>query len=216
RHGSAPASTGRPACRSSPPSAASACRPTSSTAPGPTTSATSPRASCSTGSPGARARARARRSPSSRRRRPPTRRCSRARGPTGPTGPRVPAPPDAESVRAGTARHVLDPLGARVTRRQLGGADELRARLVGRTFAAAVRRGKFLWLPLAEDGGPTDEALLVHLGMSGQMLLPTSAPEPHPHLRVRITLADGGLVDFHDQRTFGHLAFTDLVQPPDG
>ncbi|GAB2968889.1 bifunctional DNA-formamidopyrimidine glycosylase/DNA-(apurinic or apyrimidinic site) lyase [Actinotalea caeni] len=138
----------------------------------------------------------------------------------------MPELPEVETVRAGLARHVLDrpiadvdvlgPLGARVTRRQLGGADELRARLVGRTFAAAVRRGKFLWLPLAEDGGPTDEALLVHLGMSGQMLLPTGAPEPHPHLRVRITLADGGLVDFHDQRTFGHLVVTDLVPTPDG
>ena len=63
---------------------------------------------------------------------------------------------------------------------------------------------------------PTEEAMLVHLGMSGQMLLPERSAPAHPHLRVRLTFADGGLLDFHDQRTFGHLAVTDLVPTPDG
>lgn len=138
----------------------------------------------------------------------------------------MPELPEVETVRAGLERHVLDreivavqvhgSLGARVVRRQLGGADELSARLQGRTLAAAVRRGKFLWLPLAEAGVPTEEAMLVHLGMSGQMLLPAPDGPAHPHLRVRIAFADGGLLDFHDQRTFGHLAVTDLVPTPDG
>lgn len=129
-------------------------------------------------------------------------------------------------MRAGLALHVLDrdiaevavrgPLGARVVRRQVGGADELAARLVGRRFTSAVRRGKFLWLPLREPGGPAEEALFAHLGMSGQFLLPDDPNPEHPHRRVRITFADGGMLDFHDQRTFGHLAVTDLVPTLDG
>ena len=150
-------------------------------------------------------------------------RCSAAL--TVPSGT-VPELPEVETVRAGLARHVLDrpiaavevhgPLGARVIRRQLGGADELAARLVGRSLGAAVRRGKFLWLPLEEDGGSTGEALFAHLGMSGQFLLPEDPGPRHPHLRVRITFADDGVLDFHDQRTFGHLAVTELVPTRDG
>lgn len=138
----------------------------------------------------------------------------------------VPELPEVEIVRAGLARHalhrtiddveVLGTLGGRVIRRQLGGVDELRSRLVGRSFTAAVRRGKFLWLPLAEAGVRTDEALLAHLGMSGQFLLPEAASPRHTHLRVRLTFADGGVLDFHDQRTFGHLAVSDLVPTTDG
>lgn len=138
----------------------------------------------------------------------------------------VPELPEVETVRAGLARHVLDrpiaavevhgPLGARVIRRQMGGADELAARLVGRSFAAAVRRGKYLWLPLRERGGTSEEALFAHLGMSGQFLLPDDPEPQHPHRRVRITFADDSVLDFHDQRTFGHLAVTDLVPTPDG
>jgi len=138
----------------------------------------------------------------------------------------VPELPEVETVRGGLERHVLGreiasvavlgALGARVVRRQLGGADELSARLVGRSFSAAVRRGKFLWLPLAEADEPTDEAMLVHLGMSGQMLLPVPAAPHHPHTRVLIGFADGGALAFQDQRTFGHLAVTELVPTADG
>lgn len=138
----------------------------------------------------------------------------------------MPELPEVETVRAGLARHALDrpitavevhgSLGARVIRRQLGGADELTARLVGRSFTSAVRRGKFLWLPLREHGEPTEEALFAHLGMSGQFLLPDDPGPRHRHLRVRLVFDDSGVLDFHDQRTFGHLAVTDLVPTADG
>ena len=43
--------------------------------------------------------------------------------------------------------------------------------LAGRTLTAAHRRGKYLWLPLAEDDGtPAGQALVAHLGMSDQLL----------------------------------------------
>ncbi|MPV36225.1 bifunctional DNA-formamidopyrimidine glycosylase/DNA-(apurinic or apyrimidinic site) lyase [Georgenia subflava] len=95
----------------------------------------------------------------------------------------MPELPEVETVRAGLARRVLGRTVAevevrhpRATRRQPGGAAELAARLRGRTFTAAVRRGKYLWLTVGEDDDgrsqtPPSEALLAHLGMSGQMLV---------------------------------------------
>ncbi len=111
-------------------------------------------------------------------------------------------------------------------RRQPGGPQELIGRLTGRRLSAVVRRGKYLWLPLAPSptgaGRPAhepDEALLAHLGMSGQLLVRNAdAPPDHPHLRARLWL-DGApdvVLDFVDQRTFGHLGLVDLVPTPDG
>ncbi|MFB9954351.1 bifunctional DNA-formamidopyrimidine glycosylase/DNA-(apurinic or apyrimidinic site) lyase [Cellulomonas denverensis] len=135
----------------------------------------------------------------------------------------MPELPEVETVRDGLERHVV---GRRVTgvevrqpasiRRHLGGAADLTGRLVGREFTAAVRRGKFLWLPL---GAPeSDDALLAHLGMSGQLLVRADPAEggDHRHLRVRLLLDDGGALDFVDQRTFGHLAVVDLEPTADG
>lgn len=85
----------------------------------------------------------------------------------------MPELPEVESVRVGLARHltgravgrveVLDP---RPLRRHAGGPEAFVRELAGRTITAAVRRGKFLWLPL-DDG----RALSAHLGMSGQLLV---------------------------------------------
>ncbi|MCB7137955.1 bifunctional DNA-formamidopyrimidine glycosylase/DNA-(apurinic or apyrimidinic site) lyase [Cellulosimicrobium marinum] len=147
----------------------------------------------------------------------------------------MPELPEVETVRDGLARHVL---GAVVTgvevgrdysvRRHDGGPAAFRDQLVGHRLDAAVRRGKFLWLPLAgagEDPAPPAAALLAHLGMSGQLLV-RSGPalgDRSPHLRVRLHLEPAGLgpagalaLDFVDQRTFGHLSVQDLVPTPDG
>ncbi|MBO0607640.1 bifunctional DNA-formamidopyrimidine glycosylase/DNA-(apurinic or apyrimidinic site) lyase [Myceligenerans salitolerans] len=145
----------------------------------------------------------------------------------------MPELPEVETVRDGLDRFVVGAVVRRVevlrdysVRRHEGGAPDFAGRLTGRRLAAAVRRGKFLWLPLVEEGGgpaaPPDEALLAHLGMSGQLLVRggTSADEwQHPHLRVRLHLegapgdhgAPARYLDFVDQRTFGHLSVQDLV-----
>lgn len=140
----------------------------------------------------------------------------------------MPELPEVETVRDGLARHVLGRTVRRVevfrpysVRRHEAGPVDLAARLRGRTFAAAARRGKFLWLELAEPDGPPAEALVAHLGMSGQLLVrpsrPVSADEAErSHLRVRLELDDDGVLDFVDQRTFGYLALTELVPTPDG
>jgi formamidopyrimidine-DNA glycosylase len=106
-------------------------------------------------------------------------------------------------------------LHARPVRRHLAGADDFVARTSGRLVLAARRRGKYLWLPL--DSG---DAVLGHLGMSGQLLVRPAAAPDERHLRVRLQLepparavgaagaagADDLELRFVDQRMFGGLS----------
>ena len=127
----------------------------------------------------------------------------------------MPELPEVETVRRGleaaaVGRRIRDVTvyGARTVRRQRGGAAEFVSRLTGRTITAACRRGKYLWLSLDDD-----DALVAHLGMSGQFR--THAPDAPdaPHLHARIAFADGPPdLCFHDQRTFGGL-FVDDTGP---
>lgn len=141
----------------------------------------------------------------------------------------MPELPEVETVRDGLARHVVgrtvvatEVLRDYSVRRHLAGPPDLVGRLHGARLGAAVRRGKFLWLPLEHGDDEPDEALLAHLGMSGQLLVraPGTLEDPgelrHPHLRVRLRLDDGGALDFVDQRTFGHLSVQDLAPTADG
>ena len=122
----------------------------------------------------------------------------------------MPELPEVEVVRRGLEAHVLhrtvaavEVLHPRPVRRHLAGPDDFVARLTGRTFSDARRRGKYLWLPL-----DTGDALLGHLGMSGQMLVQSADAADERHLRVRFRFADGGPeLRFVDQRMFGGLSF---------
>ncbi len=127
----------------------------------------------------------------------------------------MPELPEVEVVRAGLEAHVagrsiteVDVLHARAIRRHELGAEDFTGRLSGTKIAAVRRRGKYLWLELS-DG----QAMLAHLGMSGQMLVqPEGAPD-EKHLRVRIRFADEGPeLRFVDQRTFGGLALAELTE----
>jgi formamidopyrimidine-DNA glycosylase len=130
----------------------------------------------------------------------------------------VPELPEVEVVRRGLERWVAGRTIAeaevrhpRAVRRHLEGADSFVAQLTGRTLAAAHRRGKYLWLPLAEtDGTPSGRALVAHLGMSGQLLVEKPEEPDEVHLRARFRFTDGGReLRFVDQRTFGGLAVED-------
>ncbi len=119
----------------------------------------------------------------------------------------MPELPEVETVRRGLEQFVVgrrietvEVLHSRAIRRHEAGPADFIARLTGKTIDGARRRGKYLWLPVGAD------ALLAHLGMSGQLLVgPADAPLS-PHVRVRFTFADNGLdLRFTDQRTFGHL-----------
>lgn len=91
----------------------------------------------------------------------------------------MPELPEVETVRAGLAEHsvgrpvrAVRVLDARSLRRYLPGPTHFEAALTGRALRGAYRRGKYLWLTLSEaDGALADEALVVHLGMSGQLLV---------------------------------------------
>jgi formamidopyrimidine-DNA glycosylase len=120
----------------------------------------------------------------------------------------MPELPEVETVRAGLERHVVgrtvadvQVLHPRVVRRDLAGPVGFAAAMAGRPVKRAERRGKYLWLALDDD-----EALLAHLGMSGQLLVGDQDRPLSPHVRARFTFTDGGPdLRFTDQRTFGHL-----------
>jgi len=125
----------------------------------------------------------------------------------------VPELPEVEVVRAGLERHVVgatiagvEVLHPRPVRRDPRGPDGFAAALAGRRIESARRRGKYLWLPL--DSG---DAILGHLGMSGQILVQPPAAPDERHLRVRFRLdgADEGReMRFVDQRMFGGLSIS--------
>lgn len=124
----------------------------------------------------------------------------------------MPELPEVEVVRRGLEAHVLDRaidvvevLHPRPVRRHLAGPDDFATSLTGRTFVAARRRGKYLWLAL--DDPDHGDAMLVHLGMSGQMLVQPSDAPAERHLRVRFTFGEQEL-RFVDQRMFGGLALS--------
>jgi formamidopyrimidine-DNA glycosylase len=127
----------------------------------------------------------------------------------------VPELPEVEVVRRGVDEHVVgrviakvDVFHPRAIRRHIPGAIDFASRLAGRKVLVSDRRGKYLWLGL--DSG---EALLAHLGMSGQLLVQPIGAKDETHLRVRLRFADNGSeLRFVDQRTFGGLSIEDMAE----
>ncbi|MDO5053130.1 MAG: bifunctional DNA-formamidopyrimidine glycosylase/DNA-(apurinic or apyrimidinic site) lyase [Pseudoclavibacter sp.] len=128
----------------------------------------------------------------------------------------MPELPEVEVVRAGLAQIAsgarvlaVSVFDERAIRRHEGDAQDFAGRLEGARLEPPQRRGKFLWLPVAGR----DEALLAHLGMSGQLLVRAPDAGGERHLRARIAL-DGPAgrydVAFVDQRRFGSLAVDPL------
>ena len=125
----------------------------------------------------------------------------------------MPELPEVEVVRAGLAPLVsgrriaaVTVLHPRPVRSWPGGADDFASALVGRRFTEPRRRGKFLWLPF-DDG----DAMLAHLGMSGQFRLNSAADPLAAHTRVLLDLVgEGGPTQlrFVDQRMFGGLGLS--------
>jgi formamidopyrimidine-DNA glycosylase len=123
----------------------------------------------------------------------------------------VPELPEVETVRRGLATAIagrtiadVEVLHPRPVRRHLPGSDDFQATLTSRTFTEPRRRGKYLWLPFV-DG----DALLAHLGMSGQFRLERSDIPDVPNTRIRFRFADGEPeLRFVDQRMFGGLSLS--------
>ncbi|MFJ6850199.1 bifunctional DNA-formamidopyrimidine glycosylase/DNA-(apurinic or apyrimidinic site) lyase [Streptomyces sp. NPDC091271] len=131
----------------------------------------------------------------------------------------MPELPEVEVVRRGLERWTagrtvedVEVLHPRAVRRHLAGGPDFAARLRGLRFGTAMRRGKYLWVPLDE----VDSSLLGHLGMSGQLLVQPEDAADEKHLRIRVRFDDalGTELRFVDQRTFGGLSLH--ANTPDG
>ena len=101
----------------------------------------------------------------------------------------MPELPEVETVRSGLEKWVLgwkiskvDVLHSRAVRNNT--TYDLKKVLPGRKIVKVDRRGKYMWLLLDND-----QALIIHLGMSGQVLLPSSKEAPHRHLRIRLSIS---------------------------
>lgn len=121
----------------------------------------------------------------------------------------MPELPEVETVRQGLDRWVtgrtitaVEVLHPRAVRRHIAGPGDFAAALRDVTVTGIRRRGKYLWLPLSSG-----DAVVGHLGMSGQMLVQPAGAEDEKHLRIRFVFMDGeSELRFVDQRTFGGLA----------
>jgi formamidopyrimidine-DNA glycosylase len=121
----------------------------------------------------------------------------------------VPELPEVETVRRGLSRHLV---GRRITAVEVGrertvrrtSREEVIAGLTGAVVEAADRRGKYLLLPL-----DTGDTLLVHLRMSGQVLIAAEGAARPAHTHVALHLDDGHELWFVDPRTFGEVVVFD-------
>jgi len=122
----------------------------------------------------------------------------------------MPELPEVEVTRRSFATRIE---GATVTSVQLGkplrwplGLDG--EELVGWRVGAVQRRGKYLWLPLAQPPmAPTQTpvrsgGLLIHLGMSGSLAFRWQPGEPGPHDHFELG-TDRGVLRLTDPRRFG-------------
>lgn len=130
----------------------------------------------------------------------------------------MPELPEVEVVRHGLEPVVtgatvtrVEVLDARSLRRHDGPEEDFVERLTGARFGTPERRGKFLWIPVDGSG----EALVVHLGMSGQVLLRERGATRDRLTRIVLDVEVPGhgpvRVDFVDQRIFGSMALDALV-----
>lgn len=72
------------------------------------------------------------------------------------------------------------------------------SRIEGRAFTTVRRRGKYLLLDIDTAG-----TLLIHLGMSGRVMLCNSGDEVLDHTHLTLSLSDGRELRFVDPRRFG-------------
>ncbi|CAB4953454.1 unannotated protein [freshwater metagenome] len=124
----------------------------------------------------------------------------------------MPELPEVETIRrdldkeiAGKKIKSVEVTGARSTRRH----EDVKTfidPLVGRTVKGVDRRGKYMVVKL---DGP--DVLIIHLGMSGQLLrAPSVRTEMPKHTHVVINFTQGGQLRFIDPRTFGEMFVTTL------
>jgi formamidopyrimidine-DNA glycosylase len=121
----------------------------------------------------------------------------------------MPELPEVETVRRGLARFAV---GRRVTEVEVGRLRTVRRTsaqaivdgLTGATIVAANRRGKYLLLPL-----DTGDEVMIHLRMTGKLLVSAGGLPRPQHTHVVMHLDDGNEMLFVDPRTFGEVVVFD-------
>ncbi|MDT3768127.1 bifunctional DNA-formamidopyrimidine glycosylase/DNA-(apurinic or apyrimidinic site) lyase [Gleimia hominis] len=136
----------------------------------------------------------------------------------------MPELPEVETIRAGLDPHVR---GRTITRahvwhpriaRTSESPHALEQALTGLQIESTARRGKFMWA-VAQKGQREPRAIVMHLGMSGQLHWhePAAAPLARKrHEHVRLEFDDGSVLSFVDQRTFGRVEVVPLLVTQQG
>lgn len=127
----------------------------------------------------------------------------------------MPELPEVEVVRQGLAKWVtkktidtVKVLHPRAIRNHPGTKKNFENQLTGQVIRSVNRRGKYLWLTLNSG-----QALVTHLGMSGQVLIKKPQEDLSPHLRVQFSfLNQSNQMHFVDQRTFGGMHLNEMVE----
>jgi formamidopyrimidine-DNA glycosylase len=96
------------------------------------------------------------------------------------------------SVRLGKTDFIDDPVA-------------LGESLPGRRIASVERIGKFIHLQLAPHGPDAPSHLLVHLGMTGRLVVRAADEPAPPHTHVYFELDDGRELRYTDIRRFGQM-----------
>ena len=82
--------------------------------------------------------------------------------------------------------------------------------LEGRTILEVRRTGKHIVCQLASTGADPDAQWIVHLGMTGRLLVTTPEAPVEGHTHARLRLKSGRELRFVDPRRFGRLEFREL------
>ena len=127
----------------------------------------------------------------------------------------MPELPEVETIARGLAQRVT---GARIQSVWIGSkrqplkspAAKIVATLSNKTIARVHRMGKNIVFDLATTPGPmtpaADAQWVVHLGMTGRMLVCEAGAETVKHTHAVVTLAAGNEIRFIDARMFGKLS----------
>ncbi len=129
----------------------------------------------------------------------------------------MPELPEVETVARGVNKHVR---GDRIVQAWFGKrpqtfknpASRQAKGLAGRTILAVHRTGKHFVFELSAEASAAaaDAQWIVHLGMTGRLLIATPDAPVAPHTHARIDLASGNELRFVDPRRFGRLEFRNL------
>ncbi|MBW3611640.1 MAG: bifunctional DNA-formamidopyrimidine glycosylase/DNA-(apurinic or apyrimidinic site) lyase [Actinomycetota bacterium] len=117
----------------------------------------------------------------------------------------MPELPEVETLRRDLDKEVV---GRRIKSAEVTGMRAIRrhpnkkhfiGKVEGQKLERVSRRGKYLLVSMGED------VLVIHLGMSGQLLKAAVKDPAAPHTHVTFTFTQGGQLRFLDPRTFGEM-----------